>query len=830
MNFSALHSLRHLGLPLLAMAACLTASVASQAAETAPKKPPLPKVLSLSVQPAALTFENSRDVRSVLVTGRTKAGYLVDLSPVATLKPAAGLVRVNTDGSLTPVKAGKTTLLVSAAGQKAVVPITVKSVASPPISFVREVMPILSKAGCNAGTCHGSAKGKNGFKLSLRGYDPDYDYHALISDVSGRRFNRADPAQSLMLLKPTGTVPHRGGVVFTVGSPYYNILKRWISEGVRSDTDKVKRVARLEVLPAVPNVTLPGMTQKTLVIGHYPDGATRDVTREAVFNSSLPEVAAVAPDGTITAARRGEAALLVRYEGTYATNGITVLGDRTGYKWAQVPEFNYIDTLVDRKLQKIKALPSGLCDDATYLRRVSIDLTGLPPTPEQVRAFLADTTPTQAKRAKLADTLLSSPDFDDRWTNKWADLLDANSKYLGDVGVRKFRNWIHSAVAMNKPYDKFVRELLTASGDAYENAPANYLRIAREPSTATENITQLFLGVRFSCCKCHDHPFERWTQNQYYQIGAFFAQVGVKPGFRPGDEIVFNRGEGETTHPRTGKTMAPKVPVGHLLKTADLSSDRRIAFVDWLTSPENPYFSRAMANRLWSYFFGRGIIDPVDDIRASNPASNPELLEALNADFIQSGFDLKHLMRAIVLSRVYQQTIRTNRWNEDDKTNFSHALPRRLEAEQLLDAIHLATGTRSKFEGLPAGAKAVQLPDANANGELFLSLFGRPARETPCECERSTAVSLGQALNLINGPTVLDAIHSPDGRIARLMQTNPSDDRLIEEVFLAALARYPTAREKVAARDSLKQAASRKEGAEDLMWALLNSPAFLFNR
>ncbi|HZO91324.1 MAG TPA: DUF1549 and DUF1553 domain-containing protein [Chthonomonadaceae bacterium] len=821
---------RRLALPLLAaLIACLAGSAPSRAEEVAPKKPPLPKVLSLSVQPATLTLDNLRDARSVIITGHTQAGYDIDLSPRAKIQPASGMVRIGKDGYIYPVKAGKTSLIVTAAGQRATVPVTVKSVANPPISFVREVMPILSKSGCNAGTCHGSAKGKNGFKLSLRGYDPDYDYHALIADVSGRRFNRADASQSLMLLKPTGTVPHRGGVLFTVGSPYYNILKRWIVEGVRSDTAKVKRVVRLEVLPAVPHVTLPGMTQKTLVIAHYPDGTTRDVTREAVLTSSLPEVAAVAPDGTITAARRGEAALLVRYEGTYATNGITVLGDRTGYKWVKAPDFNYIDALVDKKLQKIRALPAGLCDDATYLRRVSIDLTGLPPTPEQVRAFLADRTPTQQKRAKLVDKLIGSPEFVERWTNKWADLLDANSKYLGESGVRKFRAWIRSSVAANKPYDRFVREMLTATGDAYENPAANYLRVVHDTSTATESITQLFLGVRFSCAKCHDHPFERWTQNQYYQLGAFFAQVGYKSGDAQGDEVVFNKGEGEVTHPRTGKVVAPQVPVGHLARTASLA-DRRAAFAQWLTAPDNPYFSRAMVNRLWSYFLGRGIIDPVDDIRASNPPSNPELLEALNQDFVSHGFDLRHMMRVIVLSRAYQSSIKTNKWNEDDKANFSHFIPRRLEAEQLLDAINLATGTRSKFEGLPSGARAAQLPDAVSGGEGFLDLFGRPARETPCECERSSAVSLGQALNLINGPTVTDAIHSPEGRVAQLVKTVPSDSKLVEEIFLAALSRLPTAREMNTALQTIKQAGSRADGAQDLMWALINSPAFLFNR
>ncbi len=814
----------------LLLAFAVVAPIGPAAADDAAIKPfKIPAIVSISVEPASLVLEDARDERSVIVTGRTATGQYIDLSHVAHFAPASNMVTVDSDGFIHPAHAGKTSLTVTAAGNHATVPITVKSVKSPPISFVRDVMPIISRSGCNAGLCHGSAKGKNGFKLSLRGYDPDYDYHALIADVDGRRFNRSDPSQSLMLLKPTGTVPHKGGVVFKPGSKSYSILLQWIKEGVRSDAGVTKRVARLEVLPAVPHVTLPGMTQKTIVIAHYPEGTTRDVTRDAVLTSSMTEVALCSAAGTIQAIRRGEAALLVRYEGTYAANNITVLGDRTGYAWKSQPEYSYIDKLVDVKLQKIKALASGVCDDSTFVRRVYLDLTGLPPLPDATRQFVADKTETQAKRAKLVDRLLSSSEYIDRWTNKWADLLDVNSKYLGDPGMFKFRNWIHTAVAHNMPYDKFVYALMTASGDAYKNPPANYLRIARDTSTATENVTQLFLGVRFSCAKCHDHPFERWTQNQYYQIGAFFAQVGYKTGSTPGDEVVYNSGTGDVMHPKTGLVVAPAVPVGKLV-TANLT-DRRDEFADWLVSADNPFFSRAMVNRLWSYFLGRGIIDPVDDIRASNPASNPELLEALNKDFVASGFNLKHMMRSITLSRVYQQTIDTNRWNSDDKVNFSHAIPRRLEAEQLLDSIRLVTGTDSRFQGLPVGMHAEQIPDATTSGgDGFLDLFGKPVRQTPCECERSTSVSLGQALNLINGPTLSDAVAAPTGRLAAFLKTNPTEQAILDEVFMTVFARPATAKESAGALKIMKGAASTAEGAQDLMWALLNSPAFLFNR
>ena len=818
--------LKTVTLALFACATLLTPSFAEE--KSAPKALKMPNIVSISVLPANITLNSGDDARSFIVTGKTDAGFDVDLTSVAKAKPDSAIVHVDRDGYLQPLKAGKTNLLVSAGGHQIKVPLIVKSLSSSPVSFVREVEPILSKAGCNAGTCHGSAKGKNGFKLSLRGYDPEFDHHALIDDVLARRFNRSDAAQSLMLLKPTGAVPHRGGVVFKPNSRYYALLKRWIEEGAKSDSGIMKRVASLEVLPTLPNVTLPGMTQKVLVLAHYPDGSTRDVTREAVITSSLPEVATVTPAGLVTAIRRGEAAVLVRYEGTYATNSVTTLGDRTGYVFPKVQEFGYIDKLVDAKLKKVKAKPSFLCDDATFLRRVSIDLTGLPPSPETVRAFVADTSNNRNKREKLIDSLLDSSEYIDRWTNKWSDLLDSNSKYLGSDGVHKFRNWIYNSVAQNKPYDKFVHELITATGDSSSHASANYLRVVRDTSTATENVTQLFLGVRFSCAKCHDHPFERWTQNQYYQFGAYFAQVGFKPSPN-GEEVVFNKDAGEVTHPKTGLAVLPAVPVGRNPKAADFQ-DRRGAFADWLTDAENPFFSRALVNRLWSYMLGKGIIDPVDDIRASNPPSNPALLEALNQDFVKSGFDMKHILRTIVLSRVYQSSISTNRWNSDDNINFSHAAPRRLEAEQLLDAINLATGTHSSFAGAPSGTKAGQLADADANGaDGFLDLFGRPARQSPCECERSSTVSLGQALNLINGPTT-DTISNPKGRIVQLLVTNPPNEKIVEEMFLSTLCRLPSKSEMATGLDTLKTAGSKTEGAQDLLWALLNSPAFLFNR
>ena len=786
-----------------------------------------PAIVSLKLLPSSLTFSDRRDVRRVLVQGVTKSGDLVDLTDSAKLNPVGGLVRAEPNSYLSPLKPGNGVVQVTAAGKTAQLPISVKGVAAPPVSFLRDVEPILRKVGCNSGTCHGAAKGKNGFMLSLRGYDPEFDYHALVDEVAGRRVNSADPDQSLMLLKPAQQVPHQGGFVFDKKSRYYGLIRQWISEGAKSDVEG-SRVARLEVLPKNPTMPLPGLKQNLVVVAYYPDGTSRDVTRDAVFTSSVPEVDEISDKGLVSAIRRGESAVQVAYEGQYFTNEFTILGDRTGWKWAAQPQQNYIDKLVDQKLQRVKAVPAPLCSDADFLRRAYLDLTGLLPTSAAARAFLQDPQPSAVKREALIERLLQSPEFDDHWTYRFADLLQVNSKFLGPKGVQAFRGWIHDSIALNKPYDRMVRELLTASGSSYENPAANYQRIIRESSTATENVTQLFLGVRFSCNKCHDHPFERWTQAQYYQLGAYFAQVGFKQG-QAGEEVVYDRRDGEVMHPKSGTAVVPTFPVS--FGATQTAPTRREMLADWLTSPKNPFFAKSMANRIWSYFLGRGIIDPVDDIRNSNPPANAALLDTLTDDFVKSGFDLRHLIRTIAQSRVYQASITTNRWNDDDKINFSHQAARRLSAEQLLDAISIATGSQQKYPGSPAGTRAQQLPDTRvAAAEGFLDLFGRPARESPCECERTSEVSLSQALNLMNGATISNAIIDPNGRLATLAANTPDDAKLVEEVYLATLSRFPTKGESATATKHIKTAKDRMEGAQDLMWALLNSPAFLFNR
>ena len=782
----------------------------------------------LNVHPEVLTLEHARDGRRVLVSGKTKDGTWVDVTPWAVLTPANATVKVHEDGYIFPESVGTTNIVVTVKGVSTELPVTVNSVEAQPVSFVRDVMPLLSHAGCNNGTCHGAAKGKNGFKLSLRGYDPDFDYELLIEDISGRRFNRAFPEQSLMLLKPTSEVPHKGGQVIVPKSRDYELVRQWIAEGANSDVETTHRVERLEVIPDSAELAMPGMKQQLMVIAHYPDGTTRDVTREAKFTSSVNEVAKITDDGVVTAERRGETAILTRYEGAYSTNGIIVMGDRSGYKWVETPEYNYIDTHVHNKLKRMKILPSELCTDEEFVRRIYFDLTGLPPTPDQARSFLTDTADSKAKREKLIDVLVETPEFVDHWTHKWADLLQSNRKFLGERGVWLFREWIHEAIAQNRPYDEFVRELITSSGSTYQNPAANYFRVSREYTAAVENTTQLFLGVRFSCNKCHDHPFERWTQNQYYELGAFFADVKIKPGQLPGDEVVYASYTPQPVqHPRTLAVVNPSVPFGEV--TAQVDNKQQL-LATWLTSKDNPMFARAGANRIWSYFMGRGIIEPVDDIRTSNPPSNPELLDALTKDFVDSGFDMKQVMKTITRSRSYQQSIKTNKWNKSDTINFSHAVARRLTAEQLLDAIGVATGSRPRFQEVPKDFRAAQLPDSKVKDDGFLKLFGRPERETSCECERTTEVSLAHAMNLINGPTVAEALIDPEGRVAKLIKTNQDDRVLVEELYLATLSRLPEKNEYAVAVEHIAKAESREEGAQDLLWALINSPAFLFNR
>jgi hypothetical protein len=763
------------------------------------------KVVSLEVRPAAVELKNRFDNRQLLVLGKLDSGETVDMTRIAKQSLQGDAAIVTPEGNVRANKDGAAELTFTHENLNVKVPVAVSGTTTPrAVSFVQDVQPILAKSGCNQGTCHGSKEGKNGFKLSLRGYDPQYDYRAITDDIASRRVNRANPDQSLFLLKATGATPHVGGVRMQVTDPYYALLREWVVQGVKLDLAK-PRVTKIEVFPTDTIIARPGMKQQIVVTATYADGTTRDVTREAFIESGNIEVLEAAPTGVVTTLRRGEASVLVRYEGSYAATTLIVMGDRSGFAWKPVQGNNYIDDLVYKKLQRVKVLPSDVCSDDEFIRRVTIDLTGLPPTSEDVRKFLADNRDTKVKRDELVDRIVGSHAYVENWTNKWADMLQVNRKFLGEEGSIALRHWIKDSVASNKPYDQFAREVLTAAGSNIENPPASYFKVLREPDALMENTTHLFLAVRFNCNKCHDHPFERWTQDQYYHLAAYFAQVGRKPdqnfagqniggsaveGAVPLVEVVFDTGSGEVTHNRTGKQSPPAFPYQPNLVNAPEAS-RREQLAQWITSKDNQYFAKSYVNRMWGYLFGVGIIDPIDDIRAGNPPSNAELLDALTKDFIDSKFDVQHMMRTICKSRTYQHSVKTNDWNFDDTLNYSHAVPRRLNAETLFDAIHVATGSTFRINGAPVGFRAAELPDAGVS-DPFLDDFGRPVRESACECERSSGMVLGPIMKLVNGPTVANAIADPSNALAGLAASEPDDKKLIDEVFLRFLARKAT--------------------------------------
>ncbi|MBI1916416.1 MAG: DUF1553 domain-containing protein [Planctomycetes bacterium] len=787
------------------------------------KLPPGAKVVRIEATPPAVTLKNPFDYAQVILTGQLSTGDKVDVTRMVKVE-APDIVQVSPAGLVRPVADGAGQLRFRLDGQSVSVVVKVGGQKDKyPVSFVRDVMPAMSKLGCNAGTCHGAQKGKNGFKLSLRGYDPAFDHLALTDDLEGRRFNRAAPEMSLMLLKPSGAVPHVGGAFMKPGDPAYELLRLWIAEGVKLDLDS-PRVKSIDVLPKNPTIPLPGMKQQVAVLATYSNGVVRDVTVEAFVESSNTEVATGDKAGLVTAVRRGELALMARFEGSYAATTLVVMGDRSGYAWKPAPEHSYIDSLVYEKLRQVKVLPSDLCSDAEFVRRVHLDLIGLPPSADEVRKFIADKRDTKVKREELIDKLIGGPDFVEHWTNKWADLLQVNRKFLGEKGAEALRKYIREAIEKNTPYDKFVHTILTASGSTMTNPPAAYYKVLRTPQDVMENTTQLFLAVRFNCNKCHDHPFERWTQDQYYHLSAYFAQVSRVEdskfknlpriggtdveGAKPAVEIISDQKSGDINHDRTGQVTPPQFPFTHK-DLAPPTASRREQLAHWLTSKDNPYFAKSYVNRIWSYLLGAGLIEPIDDIRAGNPPSNPKLLDRLTDAFVKGGFNMRELMRIICKSRVYQLSITTNRWNADDEINYSHALARRLPAEVLYDAIHRATGSVARLPGLPPGARAAQLLDSNVElpGE-FLKAFGKPPRESACECERSGGMMLGPVLNLVNGPTVGEALKDPGNRINKLTAEIKDDRKLIEEIYLSILNRPPTKKDVEVGLEALRESAA----------------------
>ncbi len=777
------------------------------------------RLTELTVEPSEIEFRDPTDYVQLVVIGTTVDGTRLDLTRDAEIKFDEQLIDVSQSGLVQPIAEGQSKMLIRFGDADYSVLANAKYHTERQIDFARDVAPVLSRIGCNAGTCHGSASGKNGFQLSLRGYDPLYDFRALTDDLAARRVNVASPDESLMLLKPTGQVPHQGGKVLEPESKYYSIIRKWIAEGARLESAD-QTVVGIEVTPQNPVIEQIDSTQQMRVVATYLDGTVRDVTREAFIESSNTEVASAARTGVITAIRRGESAIMARYEGSFAAATLTVMGDRASFVWHEPPTFNKIDELVAAKWKRMKILPSRLTNDYEFVRRIHLDLTGLPPSSDVVRKFVADSRETQVKRDELIDELIASDDFVNHWTNKWADLLQVNRKYLGPEGAASFRKWIYDQVKDNVPYDNFVRSVVTASGSNKQNPAAAYYKILRSPDAIMENTTHLFLATRFNCNKCHDHPFERWTQDQYYETAAFFAQVGLKKdpvskdqkiggtaveGAKPLYEIIFDRAQGEVTHDKTGAITKPVFPFDCDYQE-DEKASRREQFAAWLTSPDNPYFAKSYVNRLWGYLLGTGLIEPIDDIRAGNPPTNPELLEYLRSQFLENNFDMRHMVGLICKSRTYQLAIVSNEFNDDDHINYSHAKARRLPAEVLFDSIHFSTGSRSMIPGYEPGIRAAELPDAGARlPSGFLATLGRPPRESVCECDRTNELQLGSVLALVSGPDQARAINDPSSSIASLVGHAEDDETLIDEIFMRLLNRPPTKEEIGIAIESLNE-------------------------
>lgn len=695
----------------------------------------------------------------------------------------------------------------------------------PPVSYTHDVIPILTRTGCNAGACHGSARGKDGFALSLFGYNPADDYRRITRELATRRINVALPDDSLMLEKSIASVPHTGGKRFEEGSVYYENLRDWIAAGVPNDMEGAPTCTQLEIYPPKAVLEGTGTTQRFIAVATYSDGVKRDVSYLTTFSSNNDASAAIDDQGLTTAGLRGEAFVMARFDTHTVGSQVIVLPSDVEYRKPDEAPTNYIDELVGDKLEKLRLEPSELATDHEFLRRVTIDITGLLPTREEVEAFLADQTPD--KRARKIDELLERREFSQIWGLKWAELVMVRSE-ANRVDYKPmflYSRWLEEQIADGVPLDQMVRDLLSASGSSFTTPQVNFYQVEPDTLKIAENVAQAFMGIRMQCAQCHNHVFDRWTMDDYYGFAAFFSQIGRKSGDDYREIIVFNRNSGDMRHPVNNRVMEPKFLGGD---TPDVQGrDRREVVADWITSPENPYFAPSIANRVWAHYMGSGIIEPVDDIRVSNPPSNPELLDTLGEKLVEYKYDLRQIVRDICNSHSYQRSTVTNESNKTDTRNYARAIPRRLPAEALLDSVCQATAVPEKLPGLPLGSRAVEIADGRSS-TYFLTTFGRAARESVCACEVKAEPTLSQALHLLNGNTVHGKIEQ--GKLAEnLLKEGKSPQEVVDEIYLRALARRPTdaERQQIAAMlgDNEKPIAE----LNDLFWAVLNSREFLFN-
>lgn len=777
--------------------------------------------------PLKISLNRSRDRARVVLTGWDIADHPQDWTEKTKWTSSNPAVFQWQNGVVVPTGNGTAELVAELGASRSVIPVTVENFEQPArVEFENEVLVALSKQGCNSGACHGSPSGKGNFRLSLRAFDRQLDTLTLVREEAERRLNTISPDESLLLLKPLMKVPHGGGVQIHKSDAAYALLRDWIAQGAPLDPPDQSRCVKLEVYPNSQRVVMRDRgEQQLVVVAHYANGKTRDVTSLTVFESSNASVATVSTLGRVTPVARGESVIMARYLEHIESVPFMFVDQIPGFEWKSLPEVNFVDTLVDAKLRQLQYVPASVCTDEVFLRRVFLDLVGILPSVEETTAFLSDTN--GDKRNRLIDGLLERPEHAKFWAMKWGDLLRLTGKSVGNDGVYKYHRWVEQSIRDNMPYNEFAKQLLSASGSTYSNPPANFYRTAGDMNDCVETISQVFLGARLQCAKCHNHPFERWTQDNYYGLGAFFQRVQRKKTQRPNEMLVWSSGSGEVVQPRTGQTMKPWVPVSGEL-ALDAAADRRLAFVDWLVRPDNPYLARVEANRIWSQLFARGIVDPIDDFRDSNPPTNRPLLDALTKSFVDSGFDRKALIRTILQSRTYQSTFETNSLNEKDTLYFSHQQPRLLGAEQLLDAINHLTQVEQNYGTLPPGTKATQIPAPDLAKVDFLKVFGQPERSTVCACERSEDSNLSMAIELFNGSTIYEKLRNPNNRFRKGVAAGKPLEEVVREMYLAGLCRNPTPEELAEAVKHCQSKPDPIAGLEDLCWVLINTDEFLF--
>ncbi len=813
---------------------CLFAAFTSPSILVA-QSPPTPQgpPKQLIVYPKAVKLIGDRDEQRLIVLGEWADGRTFDLSRSATVTIANAKIATAERAVVRPIADGSTTIAVEMNGIKASVPVTVEKVtANEPVSFAREVEPVLTKTGCNSGACHGAALGRGGFRLSLLGFDPKFDYEQIVQSNEGRRVVVSDPERSILLAKPALVMEHGGGEKLKRHARDYTRIQRWLEDGAPGPDAKTDpEVIGLEVFPPRRVMQLQEQ-QQIAVTAIWADGRREDVTATAQFDPLNEAVADVRADGLITAKAVGETHIMVRFGGQAVISQVTLPFAHIE-QYPVVPANNFIDAKLLAKWKDLGLVPSPISADEDFLRRLYLDAIGTLPTPEELRAFLGDKDP--KKRAKAIDTVLERGEFTDWWALKWGDLLRINRRALQDKGMWSFHNWVRAQVRDNVPADQFVRDIVTAEGSTFLDGPANYFQIGRTAEDWAETTSQLFLGIRIGCAKCHHHPFEKWSQDDYYGLTAFFSRMGTKNSQEFGifgrETVIFIRPTGEATHPRKRVVIKPMPLDGDARQSWDDEFDRRKRLADWLTSSDNKMFARNLVNRFWGYTMGRGLVEPLDDMRATNPATNPELLDALADDFVKAKFSVKHLLRTIFNSRAYQLSADVTDGNKADSANihFTRRTVRRLSAEQLADAVDFATGTREKYTGLPLGTRAIQLPDSEVQSYL-MDTFGRPARQVLCECERTGAPNIAQAMHLLNGTTLNRKIAEKAGRVEQLLAAKTPLPKAIEELYLVTWSRLPGADEAKKAEGWVKSAPTVREGLQDLLWVLTNSREFLFNR